>query len=763
MLANIFWIDRCRRLAGMGPKELAVRARQALAKRWDLIAGGYSLSIDRGNHPWLQESGRFFFTRGEVPGILACLHARLPGVVSEVVEQADRICGHQFDLLGYESIDYGREIDWHLDAVHGKRAPRRPWFKVRYLDFQEVGDSKVTWELSRHQHLVTLAKAYRLTGEERYTRELLAQWYDWHRHNPYGIGINWASSLEVAFRSLSWLWVRSLLDDCSIVPEGFAADVVRALMLNGRHIETFLSTYFSPNTHLLGEGVALFFTGILCPGLAAARRWRRLGWQIILNQAQNQVRPDGMHFEQSIYYHVYALDFFLHSRILAAVNGIRIPAALDRSIQKMLDVLCSLNKVGPLPRLGDDDAGRLFDPRRNKKEHLADPLAVGAVLFDRGDLKAGAGDIREETVWLLGTDGVRRLEGMVSQPRKTGSFGLEASGMYIMSSEQPSPQRLLIDAGPHGAGRAGHGHADALGIQLAVQGEELLIDPGTFVYVDSGDERNQFRGTAAHNTVQVDDSGQAEPAGPFAWRGQPNTSVHHWETGSHFDFFEGAHDGYGRLSSGVQHRRYVLYSKPFFWFVRDVLEGTGIHQVDAFWHFAQGGLCQIQGGFAFSRNQEVGLALLFTSSHDCTQEIQEGWCSPVYGRKEPSPVLRFGVHAALPVEFATIVVPFVREHATSGWLWSFGLKNASVRAYRYSSAQVTSYLFFARQSTNWEVGEWASDAQLLCCSSAAGEKLTRIVISGGSYVKFREQQLLASPVRLDWTEWHTDVVPRCNG
>ena len=41
-------------------------------------------------------------------------------------------------------------------------------FKIKYLDFVEVGDAKITWELNRHQHLVTLAKAYRLTGDERY-------------------------------------------------------------------------------------------------------------------------------------------------------------------------------------------------------------------------------------------------------------------------------------------------------------------------------------------------------------------------------------------------------------------------------------------------------------------------------------------------------------------------------------------------------------------------------------------------------------------
>src|SRR5262249_44287216 len=153
----------------------------------------------------------------------------------------------------------GTEIDWHLDAVHGKRAPLKPWYKIRFLDFDEAGDHKVTWELNRHQHLVTLAKAWAFTGDRRYTQEIVKQFYSWQTANPYPMGINWGSSLEVAFRSLSWLWVRNLLAQAPDLPGSFQQDTLRGLARNGKYIEQFLSTYFSPNTHLIGEAVALFF------------------------------------------------------------------------------------------------------------------------------------------------------------------------------------------------------------------------------------------------------------------------------------------------------------------------------------------------------------------------------------------------------------------------------------------------------------------------------------------------------------------------
>jgi hypothetical protein len=754
-------LERGKRLASMGPKELALRTRQAVAKRWDAIAGNRVPRWRTDNScagAWL-EAGQFFFDRENIPHILECLRDRLPGAVEEIIERAERICRHRFDLLGYEDIDYGPEIDWHADGVHGKRAPRRPWFKVPYLDFAQVGDHKIIWELNRHQHLVTLAKAYRLTEEERYARELFSQWYHWRRQNPPGIGINWASSLEVAFRSLSWIWVRHLLDGCPIVPQRFPIDLGRAMMSNGRHIERFLSTYFSPNTHLLGEGVALFFIGALCPGLPLAHRWRARGWQIVLNQAHRQVLADGMHFEQSVYYHVYALDFFLHSRILADVNRIPVPAAFDRVIEKMLEVVAVLRAAGPLPQLGDDDGGRVFDPRRNCVEHLVDPLATGAVLFNRSDFKAVAEEIREETVWLLGAENVKQFDVIPARKRQAESLALESSGLYVMVTSKPVGQRVVIDAGPQGAGRAGHGHADALSMQLAVNGQELLVDQGTLTYVGCGEERDRFRGTSAHNTVVVDGFNQAEPSGPFGWQRLPNMKVHWWRSGTNLDVLDASHDGYCRFKHGVRHRRFVVYAKPHFWLVRDLLEGEGCHQIDLHWHFAGGEMSIIPGGFKFF-SQGQALLVFFATTRACTEEIQQGWRSPVYGSRESCPVLRIGTQSMLPVEFVTVLAPVARAGACAGLLRPFQAASEKnvVRAYEYSSADVTSHMFFSEEATTWYAGEWVSDAQFLFHSQASRSNVDSLALAHGSHLSFCGRQLLLAPEEIPWKEWSSERI-----
>src|SRR5271166_1504640 len=236
------WPKIASRLAHMDRHEILDRSRQELSKRADAVLArigfDFPQRVARSAHI---RPARFFFATESVDRVLELLRQRLPHQAEQIVRQADKVCRHEFDLLGYEGLEYGNPIQWHLDLVHGKLAPKRASYKIRYLDFDEVGDSKVTWELNRHQHLVTLAKAYRLTDERRYADEVFQQWRHWHKENPYAVGINWASSLEVGFRSLSWIWMYQLLEGTLVLPPEFRKEWLQAQALNGRYIDRYLS------------------------------------------------------------------------------------------------------------------------------------------------------------------------------------------------------------------------------------------------------------------------------------------------------------------------------------------------------------------------------------------------------------------------------------------------------------------------------------------------------------------------------------------
>ncbi|HEY7096452.1 MAG TPA: alginate lyase family protein [Terriglobales bacterium] len=736
--------QRWQRLQGMTHREILSRSKLELVKRTDefLSRLGYDFSGHVGIREGQVAAARFFFTTEEIPSIIATLAAMLPQEKQDIVVRANRICEHRFDLLGFDTLDFGAQIDWHLDPVHEKRAPREIFHKVPFLDFEQCGDVKIPWELNRHQHFVTLAKAYRITGDEKFATEVFAQWKHWHRENPYAVGLNWASSLEIAFRSLSWFWAYYLLAGSPNTPAGFDAEFLRAQALNGRHIERYLSTYFSPNTHLVGEAVALFFLGTLLPQLKDAKRWQTMGWRIVLAEAGNQIRDDGMHFEQSTYYHVYALDFFLHAAVLASLNEISIPPELEATIQKMLDALALLGQRGNVPRFGDDDGGRVFDGSRNRAEHLLDPLATGAVLFGRGDYKALSAGLREENIWLLGMQGVAEFEQLEYKPVERKSAALASSGLHIMEAVNA---RLVIDAGPHGSGSGGHGHADALSLSISDHQGPLLIDPGTLEYVGPGIGRNQHRGTPAHNTVAVDDKDQADATGPFSWSSLPSVEAEKWISGENFDLFVGSHDGYRRLENPVVHRRYVFGLKSEFFLVRDVLAGEGQHRADVFWHFApELRLADKRCESFLDQRRERGVLALAVRGHGWAQDVRQGSWSPVYGKAERATVLHFGTSTTFPVEFATLLVPVVRARINIGELTvaAGASTKSSVRGYRYTNSQREHYAYFAG-GQHWSAGSWTSDAEFLYWGTNTQGNDRLLIFCNGSYVEMNGKRMVS--------------------
>ena len=97
--------------------------------------------------------------------------------------------------------------------------------------------------------------------------------------------------------------------------------------------------------------------------LAEAAQWREVGTLTIRQELESQVRNDGSHFEQSTYYHVYALDMFLAHYAIA-----REP--VPEKVALMAEFLHAL--LGPereIPFLGDDDG--FLDPW-NRQERSFD-------------------------------------------------------------------------------------------------------------------------------------------------------------------------------------------------------------------------------------------------------------------------------------------------------------------------------------------------------------------------------------------------------
>jgi len=667
------WLDRSRSAARRAGRDDPGRLSLAVAGLPAARNGSSGSAMRQAAAVLLQRfregaSGRFFAgaTHAESPALVRRL---MPEEAAAIRAEARRIRAGRFDLLGYRGLSFGGPIDWRLDPVSGRRSPLVHWSRLDPLDAEGSGDCKVVWELNRHQWLVRLGQAYRLTGDEKHAALAARLMGGWLEENPPGLGINWASSLEVALRLISWTWTLHLLRDSKALTPDLFLKMLGAIHDHAAHVERYLSRYFSPNTHLTGEALGLFYAGAVFPELRAAARWRNLGSHILVEESGRQVLPDGVHFELSTCYHVYTLDILLHFLVLAGLTGAEAPAEVSRTVQRMLDFLLAVRRPdGSIPPIGDGDGGLLLPLGRRRPDEVRSLFSIAAALFQRPDYAWAAQKPSPEIVWLLGPQGLDSFDSLRRQPPAAPASRLFAAGGYAVMADgwAPDSHHLIFDVGPLGCPvSGGHGHADLLSLQCSAFGKAFVVDPGTFCYTPEPRWRNHFRGTSAHSTVVVDGREQAEPAGPFSWRARPRARLRRFSSDAEFDFADADHDAYARLKDPVIHRRRVLFARGRYWLVVDDLLGTADHTVELRFQFAP--MVVTVGPDLAARAWGSGRhdlhVLPFASAplESAVRERQEepidGWIAPAYGARLGAPVLVYRARTRLPLRIVTLLLP----------------------------------------------------------------------------------------------------------
>jgi hypothetical protein len=581
-----------------------------------------------------------------------------------LITAADRVRAGTFDLLGHTGLDFGLPLDWQLDPTTGRRAPDAHWSRIPYLDADVVGDHKVVWEVNRHQHFVVLGRAYQVTRDERYAAAFAEQLVSWMDANRPKQGVNWSSSLEVAFRAISWLWALELFRGSPTLTPALLQRMLTLLHVHGRHLERYLSTWFSPNTHLTGEALGLFYLGTLLPELRRSSRWRALGWGILERELPRQVHEDGVYFEQASYYHRYTVDFYLHAVVLARRNGLPVPAAMLRRLEVAVDHLADLTRPdGTIPMIGDDDGGRVSALEERHPADVRAALGIAAVALGRPEVGRVAASVTQEVVWLLGPEGARQARETLTAPSPSHLSRLYPLGGYAVMRDAwtATANHTVIDAGPLGAMHCGHAHSDALSLELTARGCPVLVDPGTYTYTGSPVDRDRFRHSAMHNTVTVDGQTASVPSGPFAWGSRADARVEQWWTGALVDLFAGSHGGFLRLPEPALHRRRVVFVRGGYWVIADTIETSGAHEATAHYHFAPGVVVTpgpAHGARVGARRPGGGVDLIFQAFGDVDGlDWGDEWVSPIYGTRTRAPLCRLVTRGVGRRQLITVLAP----------------------------------------------------------------------------------------------------------
>jgi hypothetical protein len=647
----------------MGAAEIAYRVQQALHARLEQRGVGLArtaVPMEQFGTPW-------------------CAMQAAVRDVEPYRAAADRILAGRFDVFALHGVELGFPPRWNRDPKTGTEAPLTFGKTLNYRDEQVVGDIKYLWEPNRHMELVTLAQAWRLTGEMKYAvgcRSLLESWFE---QCPYPLGPNWTSSLEHSVRLLNWSVAWQLLNAQPMVdhigtdsvfphpnplPEGEgvfsgeSGEAFRRRWLDSiyRHchfIAGHFSKHSSANNHLFGEYMGLFIGALMWPCWKESARWLETARAGLESEALKQNAPDGVNREQAIWYQHEVADMMLLCGLAGKASGTGFSVAWWKRLEAMLEFIAALMDVGgKLPMIGDsDDAVMVRFSREPGFNAYRSLLATGAVLFERGDFARKAGCFDDKSRWLLGDEAVAVFESLIAPPSADGNpdekHFFPDGGYCILGGgfNMPDEVRIVADAGPLGyLSIAAHGHADALAFTLSAGGQEILIDPGTYAYHTQKKWRDYFRGTSAHNTVRVDGEDQSVIGGNFMWLKHARAWCEKWETSPALDLFVGAHDGYSRLADPVIHRRSLEFDKPAGVIrIADTLTCKGPHKVEIHWHFAETCRVQVRGNeiSAVCGNQSITMLMSGCEWLPVVKSGQEdppmGWISRNFDQKCHSP------------------------------------------------------------------------------------------------------------------------------
>ena len=222
----------------------------------------------------------------------------------------------------WQKIDKDYEpIDWQLDFKSGYRWSEKTWYMNITYGINPGVDIKVPWEISRMQHLVMLARAYRLSNEikkEKYRQEFRNQILDFISLNPPRYGVNWRCTMDVGIRVANWLMAYNLFKSFgAIFDTDFEIIFASSVYDHGVHIINNLE--YTPrfrSNHYLSDIAGLLFAAFHLPNSNETNAWMAFAIQELNSEMEHEFHEDGSNFEGSTSYHRLSTEIILYSSLL---------------------------------------------------------------------------------------------------------------------------------------------------------------------------------------------------------------------------------------------------------------------------------------------------------------------------------------------------------------------------------------------------------------------------------------------------------------
>jgi asparagine synthase (glutamine-hydrolysing) len=597
-----------------------------------------------------------------------------------VVAEANGILEGNLPFFGRLLFDCGFPPRWFQNPATGQRvSPDRPWTEMRFAS-DDYGDLKFILEPSRFLFVYPLARAYAISGDERFPEAFWRAIENWAANSPPMSGPLWICGQESSLRILAWSFaLYAFLHSPVTTPQRVALLLSMIAAHAWRTMQTVGYARSQRSNHLFTEAVGLWTAGTLYPELNDAAAWQKRGALLLREAVLDQITPEGVYLQDSFNYQRMVLQQLFWTSRLSEIYNIQLDPEIRTRTVAAFEFIRDFvdSESGYAPNHGSNDGSNILPLTACDYGDFRPLLRLGScVLHHPTALPLGPWD--EAAIWLCAEKGVPHpSSAWVGVSRSTNLP--DSTGYHRLGTEN---SWALVRAGRY---RRRPFQADQLHVDLWWRGINLARDAGTYLYNGEPPWNNGLAGTAVHNTVTVDRRDQMRRAGRFLWLDWAQASGRSFSTSSSMlpsmttsdspNCFEGEHDGYRRL--GVKHRRTVQCVTEDAWVIVDDLLGAGEHELRLHWllpdlpfiGITDSPFCTVleadkvrfhwnifsssPGSAALIRGGKILAGNIEGINRD---EELLGWESPTYGELCPAISILYRVQALLPVRIVTVIL-----------------------------------------------------------------------------------------------------------
>lgn len=472
-------------------------------------------------------------------------------------------------------IDYERKIDWHFDLLSKKKFPMTYCFDID-IRTDKYGSAKYVWEVNRMLFLPRIAINFTINQSQSDIDMFISHISNWKEENPYLIGVNWYSNIEVNIRLINWAICWELLNVPKLIETNLKfKDFVESVWMpliyqHCLYSANFPSLYSSANNHLIAEHAGLFVSNCIWT-FPESEKWLAKSKRGLEEEILKQHTTDGVNKEQAAEYIQFITDFFLISSIFGKNSMKGFSSEYSERLSQIFEYIFNLlDKNGNFPQYGDEDDGKLTILNNNQHNSNFDSILVSAaIITNNPKFKLHRLKIDNKNLILFGEQGIKTFNSLPYNNENNSSF-LRNSGHFIFKKIEDNNEIYLhFNAAPLGyLSIAAHGHSDALSVICNIDGYPFLVDSGTYTYHTEKTWRNYFISSLAHNTLTINQENQAINGGPLLWTKHYEVKILKAIIQNDFEEVKVCHNGYvGRFQ--IEHIRNIRFDK-----IKDIFEIT---------------------------------------------------------------------------------------------------------------------------------------------------------------------------------------------